>query len=90
MRGLALWFIFIDHAGNNPLERVTLGRFALCDAAEVFVLLSGVSSGLAYGGAFDRKGWLQAARSALRRAGGSMPPIWASFLPSRSWSGCST
>jgi hypothetical protein len=69
VRGLALWFIFIDHAGNNPLERVTLGRFALCDAAEVFVLLSGISSGLAYGGAFDRYGWLQAARSALRRAG---------------------
>jgi hypothetical protein len=76
VRGLALWFIFIDHAGNNPLERVTLGRFALCDAAEVFVLLSGMSTGLAYGGAFDHYGWRQAARSALRRAG----VIYAAYL----------
>jgi hypothetical protein len=68
VRGLALWFILIDHAGNNPLQHLTLGRFALCDAAEVFVLLSGISSGLAYGSLYERNGWGTAAKAALRRA----------------------
>lgn len=68
VRGLALWFILIDHAGNNPLQHLTIGRFALCDAAEIFVLLSGISSGLAYGSLLERDGWGTAARAALRRA----------------------
>lgn len=69
MRGLALWFILIDHAGNNPLQHFTLGRFALCDAAEVFVLLSGISAGLVYGSLLECAGWRTAARAILLRAG---------------------
>ncbi len=40
-RGLALWFIFIDHVPGNVLGGFTLRNFALCDAAEAFVLLTG-------------------------------------------------
>ena len=49
-RGLALWFIFIDHVPGNRLGGFTLQNFALCDAAEAFVLLAGYAAGLAYGG----------------------------------------
>ena len=49
-RGLAFIFIFIDHTATNVLSRLTMLNFGLCDAAEVFVLLAGISAALAYGG----------------------------------------
>jgi hypothetical protein len=63
LRGLALVMIFIDHIPGNMLGLVTLHNFGFSDAAEVFVLLAGFSSMLAYGRTFDRDG----ARSGLRR-----------------------
>jgi hypothetical protein len=48
-RGLALLIIFIDHVPGNMWSHYTLGNFGLSDAAEGFVLLSGMSAGLAYG-----------------------------------------
>ena len=68
-RGLALWFIFIDHVPGNRLSGFTLRNFALCDAAEAFVLLAGYAAGLAYGSMLDREGWLFAAVALLRRVG---------------------
>ncbi len=68
-RGVALWFIFIDHVPGNWLGMVTLRNFALCDATEAFVLLAGYAAGLAYGGVMDRQGWGLAAAQLLRRIG---------------------
>ena len=68
-RGLALWFIFIDHVPGNRLGGFTLQNFALCDAAEAFVLLAGYAAGIAYGSMLDRQGWLFAAAALLRRVG---------------------
>jgi hypothetical protein len=62
-RGLALLMIFVDHIPNNTLSLVTIRNFGFSDAAEIFVLLAGFSSMLAYGGVFDRDG----ANSGLRR-----------------------
>jgi hypothetical protein len=55
-RGVALFVIFIDHIPGNPLASWTLRSFAFCDAAEVFVLISGISSYLAYGSKLEREG----------------------------------
>ena len=41
IRGLSLWFIFIDHTPGNLLGRATLRNVAFCDATEAFVLLAG-------------------------------------------------
>src|SRR3712207_6289551 len=68
-RGLALWFIFIDHVPGNRLGDLTLRNIALCDATEAFVLLAGYAAGMAYGAALDRRGWLFAAAALLRRVG---------------------
>jgi len=46
-RGLALLTIFVDHIPGNPLARLTFQNFGFSDAADVFVLLAGVSSGRA-------------------------------------------
>ncbi|MGH7042117.1 MAG: OpgC family protein [Acetobacteraceae bacterium] len=67
-RGLALWWIFTDHIPGNVLGNWSLHNFALCDAAEMFVLLAGYGAGLAYGGTMRRRGWLHGAAACVRRA----------------------
>jgi hypothetical protein len=67
-RGLALWWIYTDHIPGDVLGNYSLGNFAMCDAAEVFVLLAGYGAGLAYGGVMDRQGYLHAAADTVRRA----------------------
>ena len=67
-RGLALWWIFTDHVPANWLNQLSLRNFALCDAAEVFVLLAGYGAGLAYGGRMQRNGWVSAGADVLARA----------------------
>jgi len=56
-RGLVLIFIFIDHVPDNVMSRLTLRNFGFSDAAEAFVLISGISAALAYSRAFDSKGF---------------------------------
>jgi hypothetical protein len=63
LRGIALIMIFIDHVPGNLLGLATLRNFGFSDAAELFVLLAGFSSMVAYGGSFDRDGL----RTGLRR-----------------------
>ena len=67
-RGLALWWIFTDHVPGDILSNVSLQNYALCDAAEVFVLLAGFGAGKAYAGRMDRSGWLRGGAGALQRA----------------------
>jgi len=67
-RGLALWWIYTDHIPGDVLGKYSLQNFALCDAAEVFVLLAGFGAGIAYGSVMDRQGYLYAAADTLRRA----------------------
>ncbi|MFP1631910.1 OpgC family protein [Zhengella sp. ZM62] len=69
VRGLALLTIFINHVPDNPLERFTSRNFGFSDAAEAFVLMSGLAVALAYAGGFFRNDWRGAAGRMLRRAG---------------------
>ena len=48
-RGIALWFIFLDHVPNNIGAWLTLRNYGFSDAAEVFIFVSGVTCALAYG-----------------------------------------
>ncbi|MHB8381470.1 MAG: OpgC family protein [Candidatus Binataceae bacterium] len=66
-RGVALLIIFIDHVPGNPLSNWTLRKFAFCDAAEIFVLISGISSYLAYSGKLEREGFLRCSGTVGRR-----------------------
>lgn len=49
LRGVALVMIFINHIPGNMWENLTSRNFGFSDAAEAFVLMSGISAGLAYG-----------------------------------------
>ena len=66
-RGLCLCFIFIDHMPGNSLALMTLHSVAVCDAADVFVFLCGVSAMLAYGRTLDRAGWWATIQRVLSR-----------------------
>lgn len=55
-RGCALIFIFLDHIPDNAVSYFTLRSFAFCDAAEVFIFISGYTAALVYARAFDREG----------------------------------
>lgn len=48
LRGLALAMIFINHVPETFLGTYTSRNFGFSDAAEAFVLISGLSAGLAY------------------------------------------
>jgi hypothetical protein len=75
-RGLALWFIFIDHIPGNALAWLTLRNYGFSDATEVFVFVSGYTCMLAYGGALHEQGWPTTVTRALRRSW----EIYAAFL----------
>jgi hypothetical protein len=66
-RGLALWFIFIDHLPDNLLQWLTIRNFGFSDATEIFIFISGYSAALAYGGIMRRRGILLASAGIYRR-----------------------
>lgn len=75
-RGIALWWIFLDHIPNNIGCWLTLRNYGFSDAAEVFMFISGVTCALAYGRACRCEGWSGVIRRSLRRGW----DIYAAFL----------
>jgi hypothetical protein len=75
-RGLAQWFIFVDHVPNNVFAWLTLRNYGFSDTTEVFVFVSGYTCMLAYGGAWREQGWPVMATRAWRRGW----EIYAAFL----------
>jgi hypothetical protein len=59
-RGMALFLIFIDHIPDNMFSAVTLQSFALSDAAEIFIFISGYTAALVYSRVAERLGALLA------------------------------
>ncbi len=51
-RALCLLTIFVNHVPGQYLEYLTHKNFGFSDSAEAFVLISGLSVGIAYGGNF--------------------------------------
>ncbi|RWK09874.1 OpgC family protein [Mesorhizobium sp.] len=69
LRALALLTIFIDHVPGTVFENLTYKNLGFSDAAEAFVLISGISVALAYGSKFKPGGRLLATLKMWRRAG---------------------
>lgn len=68
-RGLALMMIFINHVPGNIYERLTSRNYGFSDAAEAFVLMSGIAVGLAYSRGFAHGSLTEAVLRVWRRAG---------------------
>lgn len=67
-RALALLTIFVNHVPGQYLEHLTHKNFGFSDSAEAFVLISGMSVGLAYGARFSIGERLAVTLRILRRA----------------------
>ncbi|EEW24096.1 OpgC family protein [Rhodobacter ferrooxidans] len=67
-RGLCLVMIFMNHIPGTVYENLTSRNFGFSDAAEGFVLMSGVAAGLAYSAAFRAGFTWQAVGRVWRRA----------------------
>src|SRR2546430_13852967 len=67
-RGIALWFIFLDHVPNNIGSWLTLRNYGFSDSAEMFMFVSGVTCTLAYGRAWCCEGWTGVISRTLRRS----------------------
>jgi hypothetical protein len=67
-RAIALLMIFINHVPGQYLEYVTHKNFGFSDAAEAFVLISGMSVALAYGRRYSVGERLATTLRILRRA----------------------
>lgn len=57
-RGIAMLIIFTSHTPGNFWGDWIPGRFGFSDATEIFVFCSGMASAIAFGGSYDRRGWL--------------------------------
>lgn len=56
LRGLALIMMYVDHIPEDLLNRFTMRNVGFADAAEIFVLLAGYASWLAYGRKIPKDG----------------------------------
>ena len=62
-----MFIIYIAHCRGNFLWDYIPARYGISDAANMFVFISGMTAAIAFGGTFDRQGWLVgAARIAYR------------------------
>jgi hypothetical protein len=66
-RGLALWFIFLDHVPENIVSWFTVRNYGFSDATEIFVYISGYTAVIAYSRMLERDGWVRAASRIYRR-----------------------
>ncbi|WP_281493792.1 OpgC domain-containing protein [Ancylobacter koreensis] len=67
-RGLALWFIFLNHVPNNVANWITNRNFGFSDATEIFVFISGYTAAMVYGRQLDSSGAIVTSARILRRA----------------------
>jgi len=67
-RGLALWFIFIDHVPSSIVAAITFRNFGFSDATEIFVFISGYTAAIVYGASMRRNGFLRMTLQVLKRS----------------------
>lgn len=66
-RGLALWFIFVDHIPSNVASWLTVRNYGFSDATEIFVFISGYTAVIAYARMMQRDGWIRTTARIHRR-----------------------
>ncbi|WP_375790823.1 OpgC domain-containing protein [Bradyrhizobium sp. vgs-9] len=75
-RGIALWFVFINHIPGNICSWLTLSHYGFSDTTEVFMFVSGLTCTMAYGHVFRSTGSWATICHTVRRSW----EIYAAFL----------
>jgi hypothetical protein len=66
-RGLANWFIFLDHIPNNVVNWITLRNFGFSGAADMFIFISGYAAGIVYAKMTVERGFVVGATRIFKR-----------------------
>jgi len=66
-RGIANWFIFLDHVPHNAVNLLTLRNFGFSGATDLFVFVSGYAAALLYGRMARERGLVVTATRIFRR-----------------------
>jgi hypothetical protein len=66
-RGFMLLIIFVAHVPNNLWADFIPARFGFSSGAEIFVFVSGITSGIAFGSTFLKKGFFEGSRRIIKR-----------------------
>ncbi len=67
-RGLALWFIYLDHIPSNIVAWITIRNYGFSDATEIFIFVSGFTAAFVYGKAMTDYGFVVSSARILKRA----------------------
>lgn len=67
-RGLALWFIYLDHIPSNIVAWITIRNYGFSDATEIFIFVSGFTAAFVYGRAMSDYGFVVSSARILKRA----------------------
>jgi hypothetical protein len=66
-RGIANWFIFLDHIPHNVVNLLTLRNFGFSGATDVFVFVGGYGAAILYGKMMMERGFVVGATRILAR-----------------------
>ena len=67
LRGLANWFLFLDHVPHNVVNLITLRNFGFSGATDVFVFVAGYAAAIFFGKMAQERGFVVAATRIFRR-----------------------
>jgi hypothetical protein len=67
-RGLALWFMLLDHIPHNMVNRLTMRNFGFSGGVDLFVLVSGYAIAILWGKMTLERGFIVAASRIIKRA----------------------
>lgn len=67
LRGLATWFLFLDHVPHNVVNLITLRNFGFSGATDVFVFVSGYAAAVLFGKMAQERGFVVTTTRMFRR-----------------------
>ena len=66
-RGLAIWFLFLDHIPHNAVSLLTIRNFGFSGATDLFVFAAGYAAAMFYGKMLLERGFLVTATRIFKR-----------------------
>jgi hypothetical protein len=67
-RGIANWFIFLDHIPNNVVNLITIRNYGFSGAADLFIFISGYAASIVYAKMTLERGFVIGATRIVKRA----------------------
>ena len=69
VRGIAIWFLLLDHIPHNIVNLLTLRNFGFSGAADLFVFVSGYAAAILFGKMTLERGFVVTTSQIIKRVG---------------------